>query len=182
MPETPVGAYIHEPLDVYRDLTPEIPFNPVVSLNGSPQPCDLLFSEIPDADVRVNPGVLQDFAGSRTTNTKDVRQRYLKPFFPRKIYPGDTCHTIPLFSSEFIVHGAWIGTQPHDTIAETSFKLFTLNFEPRTIYPCRCLCRGFSHTTRSTLFRRMILHFSHIGFTDARTFMITPTLRNRSLP
>lgn len=104
MPETPVGAYIHEPLDVHRDLTPEIPFNPVVSLNGTPQLCDLLFSEILDADVRVHHGVLQDFAGSRATNAEDIRQRYLKPFFPRKIYPGDTCHTIPLFRSEFMVH------------------------------------------------------------------------------
>ncbi len=103
MPETPVGAYIHEPLDVHRDLTPEIPFNPVVSLNGTPQLCDLLFSEILDADVRVHPGVLQDFAGSRATNAEDIRQRYLEPFFPRKIYPGDTCHHPLIFSSRFKV-------------------------------------------------------------------------------
>src|SRR3954467_1525988 len=39
-------------------------------------------------------------------------------------------------------------------------------------YPCRCLCRGFWQMTRTRPWRRMILHFSHIGFTDGRTFMV----------
>src|SRR3954454_12987278 len=39
-------------------------------------------------------------------------------------------------------------------------------------YPCRCLCRGFWQMTSTRPFRRMILHFSHIGLTDGRTFMI----------
>src|SRR5215210_230802 len=39
-------------------------------------------------------------------------------------------------------------------------------------YPCRCLCRGFWQITRTRPWRRMILHFSHIGLTDGRTFMI----------
>jgi hypothetical protein len=34
------------------------------------------------------------------------------------------------------------------------------------------LCRGFWQITRTAPWRRMILHFSHIGFTDGRTFMI----------
>jgi hypothetical protein len=41
-------------------------------------------------------------------------------------------------------------------------------------YPCRCLWRGFSQMIRNTRLRRMILHFSQIGFTEARTFMTTP--------
>ena len=32
--------------------------------------------------------------------------------------------------------------------------------------------RGFEQITRTRPLRRMILHFSHIGFTDGRTFMI----------
>src|SRR3954452_13866854 len=39
-------------------------------------------------------------------------------------------------------------------------------------YPCRCLCRGFWQITRTRPCRRMILHFSHIGLTDGRTFMV----------
>src|SRR5437667_10254961 len=42
----------------------------------------------------------------------------------------------------------------------------------RAIYPCLCLWRLFWQTTRTTPLRRMILHFSHIGLTDGRTFMI----------
>ena len=39
-------------------------------------------------------------------------------------------------------------------------------------YPCRCLWRGFEQITSTRPWRRMILHFSHIGLTDGRTFMI----------
>src|SRR3954452_10835510 len=38
-------------------------------------------------------------------------------------------------------------------------------------YPCRCLWRGFEQITRTAPWRRMILHFSHMGLTEARTFM-----------
>src|SRR3954467_12985227 len=39
-------------------------------------------------------------------------------------------------------------------------------------YPCRCLCRGFEQITRTAPWRRMILHFSHIGLTEGRTLMV----------
>ena len=38
-------------------------------------------------------------------------------------------------------------------------------------YPCRCLWRGFVHSTRTTPARRMTLHFLQIVLIDARTFM-----------
>ena len=39
------------------------------------------------------------------------------------------------------------------------------------LYPCRCLCLGFDRQTiNSRRLRRTSLHFTHIGFTDARTF------------
>src|SRR3954471_17021036 len=38
-------------------------------------------------------------------------------------------------------------------------------------YPCRCLWRLLEQMTRTRPLRRMILHFSHIGFTDGLTFM-----------
>jgi len=39
-------------------------------------------------------------------------------------------------------------------------------------YPCRCLCRRvWSRSTSTAPWRRTILHFSHIGLTDGRTFM-----------
>jgi len=40
-----------------------------------------------------------------------------------------------------------------------------------SVYPCFCLCFGFSQITITRLPRLMILHFSHIRFTDALTFM-----------
>src|SRR5437588_13050111 len=38
--------------------------------------------------------------------------------------------------------------------------------------PCLCLWRGFEQMTRTRPLRRMILHFSHIGLTDGRTFTL----------
>ena len=43
-------------------------------------------------------------------------------------------------------------------------------------YPCRCLCFGFVHITRTTPLRWMILQLSQIFFTDARTFMVSSLL------
>ena len=40
--------------------------------------------------------------------------------------------------------------------------------------PCLCLCLGSEQMTITLPLRRMILHFSHIGFTDGRTFMLVP--------
>ena len=39
-------------------------------------------------------------------------------------------------------------------------------------YPCLCLWRLFGQMTSTTPWRRMTLHFSHIGFTEARTFIV----------
>src|SRR6266540_6593977 len=43
---------------------------------------------------------------------------------------------------------------------------------PRSSYPCRCLWRGFEQITMTRPWRRISLHFSHILFTDGRTFML----------
>ena len=41
--------------------------------------------------------------------------------------------------------------------------------------PCFCLCLGFSQITITRPLRLMILHFSQIGFTDGRTFIVVPS-------
>jgi len=38
-------------------------------------------------------------------------------------------------------------------------------------YPCLCLCFAVVQITRTTRFRRIILHLLQIGFTEALTFM-----------
>lgn len=58
MSKAAVGAYVHKPFDIHGDLTSEVAFNSIVPLNGSPQLRKLLFSEILNADIRVDPRVL----------------------------------------------------------------------------------------------------------------------------
>ena len=51
--------------------------------------------------------------------------------------------------------------------------------------PCFCLCFGFWQITITLPLRRMILHFSQIGFTDGLTFMtfyLHQCVGNRSVP
>src|SRR3954452_13266705 len=45
-------------------------------------------------------------------------------------------------------------------------------------YPCRCLCRGFEQMTSTAPWRRMILHFSHMGLTEGRTFTLARFARS----
>ena len=42
--------------------------------------------------------------------------------------------------------------------------------------PCFCLCFGFSQITITRPLRLMILHFSQMGLTDGRTFIVVPSL------
>jgi hypothetical protein len=50
------------------------------------------------------------------------------------------------------------------------------------IYPCRCLCLGFSQMTRITPFRFTILHLSQIFLTEALTFTVLFLPENNSTP
>src|SRR3954447_16532104 len=45
---------------------------------------------------------------------------------------------------------------------------------------CLCLWRGFEQITRTAPWRRMILHFSHMGLTEGRTFMF-PSRKKRAI-
>src|SRR5271163_3819358 len=59
-------------------------------------------------------------------------------------------------------------------VSPISERLFRGRLTPamRATQPCLCLWRLFWHITSTTPWRRMILHFSHIGLTDGLTFMI----------
>ena len=52
-----------------------------------------------------------------------------------------------------------------------TLNYFLLSTFHRPVYPCLCLCLGFSQITRMTPFRFTILHLSQIFLTDALTFI-----------
>src|SRR5206468_1534196 len=47
---------------------------------------------------------------------------------------------------------------------------------PSFSYPCRCLCLGFSHITRTVPLLRITRHFSHLGLTEDLTFISSALL------
>jgi len=62
--------------------------------------------------------------------------------------------------------------------------LSIFHFLPSTfeIYPCLCLCLGFSQITRITPFRFTILHLSQIFLTDALTFTASTSITQKLCP
>ncbi len=62
-----------------------------------------------------------------------------------------------------------------NTIKALSYKLDTYEH----VYPCRCLCLGFSQSTLKTPFLLTILHFEQIVFTEGLTFIVHPPHRKK---
>src|SRR3984893_4316887 len=53
----------------------------------------------------------------------------------------------------------------------TLHGLNSRNWFSHAVQPCRCLCRGFLQTTRTTFFLFIILQLSQSRFTEGRTFI-----------
>ena len=70
--------------------------------------------------------------------------------------------------------------QPHPTWNfPATGKHFGFSLDVRD-QPCFCLCFGSGQITMTLPLRLMTLHFSHIGLTDGRTFMVVTSLSLRT--
>ena len=52
----------------------------------------------------------------------------------------------------------------------------TVKVRPMLAQPCFCLCLGFSQMIITRPLRLIILHFSQMGFTEGRTFMLVSSI------
>ena len=75
MTDTPVGAEIHEALDVHLNFAPEVTFDPVVSLDDVAEGLDLRVVELVDLLARIDLGLATDLPSQGLANAEDVGKR-----------------------------------------------------------------------------------------------------------
>jgi hypothetical protein len=60
MSETPVGANVHQPLDVHRNLLAQISFHSADGVDHLADPAHFLFGQIVDSDVNADTRLAQN--------------------------------------------------------------------------------------------------------------------------
>jgi hypothetical protein len=72
MADTSVTTNFLQALDIHRDLTPQIAFNLIISINDFAQAADFRLRQIFDPRVGVNARPAQNVPAGRPTNAIDV--------------------------------------------------------------------------------------------------------------
>src|SRR5262249_20466448 len=114
MPHAAEAADFHQPLDVHRDLLAEITFDAALLLDHPADLTHVVLGQILDADVRRDPGILQDAVRAHTPDAVDVGETNLDPLGARKINARDTCHISESSSSSVASHKSSV-TESLDT-------------------------------------------------------------------
>lgn len=97
MTKSPITSDIHQPLDMGRDLSPEIPLHFMAFIDNIPDMDQFLIRQIFHPFVYVDAGLLQDLHGGRSSDSIDIGQSHLDPLVPRQIHPRNSCQ----FQSSF---------------------------------------------------------------------------------
>src|SRR5207249_3755293 len=87
-----VRADLDEPLDVEGDLTAEVAFDLVATVDQLAQPVDLLLGQVAHPRVRVDVGLGEDLLGGRQADPEDVGQGDLDPLLARDVDTGNAGH------------------------------------------------------------------------------------------
>ena len=95
MAHAPVGANVHQALDVHRNFTPKVTLDPNFLINDLAQPVDFIVRQVADSRVRADLRPLQQLLAGVQPNAVDIRQPNLNPLFARQVNSGDTCHRRP---------------------------------------------------------------------------------------
>src|SRR4029079_13867757 len=144
MPHAPIGADLDEPLDVQRDLSPEVTLDLVAPVDELPEPVDLLLGEITDPRVGVDVRLGQDLLGRRKADPEDVGEGDFHPLLAGDVDAGDACHRLPL---PLLVLG--VGADDHhgavatDDLAVVAARLDGGSDFQRILDSCLCVvCRA----------------------------------------
>ena len=72
MPQAPITADLHQPLDVLRTFPVQVSLYLVVIVDKLPQPYDLLVGEIAYLRLRVYPRAFTGLTGARPANAVNI--------------------------------------------------------------------------------------------------------------
>src|SRR5438105_9686817 len=92
MPQSPVGADLHQALDIQRDLAAQLTFDLRFLVDHVPQPADLIAVAVLAPDIGIDVRDRQHAPGGLRPDPEDVGQRHFDPFLSRNINAGDTRH------------------------------------------------------------------------------------------
>jgi len=119
---------VHLALDVFDDLTPEIPFDSVMFVDLLTYLNNIILGQILSPGVRIDSRGPENFLRRRQTDSMDVRKRDLHSFPVRYVNTRDTWHLkfLPLSTLALLMPGVFAydhhSTMPSDDLAlETYF-------------------------------------------------------------
>jgi hypothetical protein len=72
MPQPPVAAYVHEPLNIKGYFSPQATFNLIIALNELPEFVEFFLRKIIDEPIWVNLGLYTDIIGAGTADTENI--------------------------------------------------------------------------------------------------------------
>src|SRR5690606_18929387 len=99
VPEPAVAADLHQPLDVQRDLLPEIALHPADLLDHLADRAHILFRQVLDPNVGRHPGLREDVVRALAPDTEDVGEPDLDALGAREVYACNPCHMCVLTST-----------------------------------------------------------------------------------
>jgi hypothetical protein len=95
MADTSITTNLLQTLDIHRDLTPQIPFNPVIPINDFAQTADFRLRQILYPCVWVNARLAQDVPAGRSTNAIDVSQSNFNSLVSGQVHSSNSSHLSP---------------------------------------------------------------------------------------
>jgi len=90
MPQTAIGADVHQTLDVHLDALAEVAFDFALGFQNRANATELFFAQVTDARVELDLRLAQNRTCARSANTVNVSKTDLGTLIRRKIY---TCYT-----------------------------------------------------------------------------------------
>ena len=92
MPQPPVAAEIHQPLDIHCDFAPQITFDHIVTIDHFPDLQHLLVGELGHPAGLRHIYFLHDFMSLSWPNPMDILQCNNNALVGRNIHPCDAGH------------------------------------------------------------------------------------------
>jgi hypothetical protein len=116
-----VAAEIHEPLDVHRDLAPQVALDLDVLLDGLADPPDLVVRQVLRAGLDLDVRLVADGLRGRLPDAVDVLEGDLDPLLTGKVDACDASHSMILrargLALALLVTGVRRADDPHGSLA-----------------------------------------------------------------